>query len=285
MKVLDIINESDFDPRNLSHDQIMETLREAFRRNPSAMQNAWTPEQDTKLGWFAQRRANAAEVEGILNTKWGVTLTRLLKVAGIAGPIYMWYKKMQALNELAKEKDENGQYKYTDQYIIGARNGITGVCIISILAVPLMKGAVNGVLGTLFKEILQTLARNLGGKAGGAAIVISTIAATAGWALFAMWLNTKDGEEWLRSFIPELIINGIGWAGNWGIDAFTGWIKDKTGADISPDPDTKQRIDDIPSVSMPFDIDKERAKMRAGARVNGPEIKTGFDYNHNGQNY
>jgi hypothetical protein len=284
MKVLDIITETQFDPRNLSHDQIMATLQEAFRRDPNALRGTFTAEEDARIGFFAQRRINAQAVEAAFAARWGGPLTNFFRIAGIAVPIYQWYTKMQALNELAKEKDENGQYKMSDADLVRQRNGITGIAVIAMIALPIMKGAIDGALGTALKGILQYCAR-AGGRAGGALIIISTIATAAGWLALKVWLQTPGGEAWLRSFIPELIINGIGWAANWGIDKFTGLVKDTTGVDISPDPDTKKRIDDIPDLSVPFDADKERAKMRAGAKVKGPEVRTDIDYNHNGQNY
>jgi hypothetical protein len=285
MKVLDIITETQIDPRILSDDQIMATLREGFRRDPNAMRSAFTEAEHAQLSFFARRRANAAAVEAAFATRWGPQITKFFVVAQIAGPIYMWYGKMQALNELAKEKGEDGQYKYSDDYLIRARNGITGIAIISIIAVPLMKGAINATLGTLLKEIFKALLRNVGGKAGGAAIVIAAVASSAAWLGLTLWLQTPAGEAWLRSFIPELIINGIGWAGNWGIDKATDFIKQKTGVDISADPDTKKRIADTPPLDMDWDPAKERAKIRAGGKVDVPDFKTDMDYSHTQQNY
>jgi len=283
MKVLDIITETQFNPRNLSDDQIMAVLQEEFRRNPNGARTSFT--EEPRLSFFAQRRANAAQVEAVLEQRWGIVLRRFLVAAQIAAPIYMWYGKMQALNELSKEKDENGQYTYSDDYIIGQRNGITGICVISIVAVPIMKGVVAGTFGIFLKELLKAVARNGGGRVGGAAIVVATFAAGAGYVLFAAWLNTPAGVAFIREWIPDIIINGIGWVANIGIDAFTGYVKKQTGVDISPDPDTKKRIADIPDLNFDYDPDKERAKIRAGSRMDVQPFKTEFDYNHNGQNY
>jgi hypothetical protein len=269
MKVLDIITESPkVDPRILDDDQIMEYLREAFKRNPEALQKlAANPEVEEKLGFFARNRANAAQAEAFLSKRWGTGLTTAFKTAQIIGPIVQWYVKMMGLNELAKEKQPNGEYKYTDAFLSQQRNEITGIMVISELLPAIGKSITAGLFVAFFKEVFKTGARNVAGKGGGWAVVIATLATTAGWAIFSNWLSTPAGTEWIKSFVPQLIINGIGALVNMPIDWLLDLLK-KHVVDVRPDPAVRDRLDTTSDLNMPtIDPAKERARQRAADKA------------------
>lgn len=259
MKVLDIILESPkIDPRVLSDDQIMGVLQQAIKSNPQAMKDMANNEIYKGMGFFAKRRALAQEAETALNMRYG-PYKGVLTAIRVIEPLAQWYIKMLALNECAKEKLPNGEYKYSDDILSNTRNEISGIMAAQYILPILAQGAVEGTLLIFGKELFKSLIRNMAGKGGGWGIFISGIAYAAGWAYFEHWLGTPEGVEWLKSWMPAFIIQGAGAIANIPLN----WLMKKVPS-VDPAPDARQRIDTSPDLSMSDDdIEKARTRRRS----------------------
>jgi hypothetical protein len=279
MKVLDIITETTpSNPRVLSDDEIMNALREAIKKDPNGVKSLANAELVKGMGITEKSRFYAAEAEMALNTRWGF-LTGWIKFAGFAVPAYDWYSKMLALNNLAKEKDASGEYKYSDGVLQNTRNEITAVFVVSQLLPLIAKSITSATVGTLVKELFKTVASNTLGKGGGWAIFLAKVLTTAGWALFSIWLSSPAGTEWIKSIIPGIILNGVGALVNWPIDWLTNKIHDTTGVNVRPDPDVQDRLKTTPDLEQPnYDPEKVRAQRRPANKIVPSDYTTNAHY-------
>ena len=237
MKVLDIISETTVpDPRTLTPEQITAFLDDWNRRNPHSGSITYSVgAHENFFQRFIRERSTLVAAEEARVASMLGWIRPLFAAIGIVGPIVMWRVRMSAINEMAGEKNENGQYKYSDKEIFQERDLATGMLVTVFILDAMRKSIQSGIIFTALRDLLRTAVVGAGGRFGVRGAAVAFIASEAFVQGAKIWLNTDAGREWFtQNWIIKGAVGLIGHGADWLIKQTLDLIGLKDKIDLTP---------------------------------------------------
>ncbi len=244
MKVLDIITETT--PPSPAPAAFVEAdvIANWLRNNPHLeVREKYDPNAGNfYTKWISKNKNANAQVMEAFAVRYGAAFT-FLKAIGIIAPLTLCVLHLRALNEQAKEKDADGNYVHSIEWVKAQENAIVGVFLASQIAGIIVTSIRNGMLVGSLKDLLKAVAMR---SPGGAKLAIVTmIASEVGMIALKTWLNTPQGIEWCtHGLVMPIIVGGLGALGNTILEYIRDKVKEHTGKDIGVvTPDINDRKD------------------------------------------
>ena len=258
MKVLDIINEAPkVNPdaiRNLSPDQITQFLAHWNSTNKAGVTATVHITDQTKgflSNWISKRQFLIGEEEKRIakTLSWAGPL---ISIVGFLAVVAQWRVEMMALNAMAGEKNPDGTYKYSAEFILNERNNLTGMFVTVHLMSLIVSSVANGVLLTAIRQMLVGSAKVMMGRGGVWAAAIAFVAGQLTIQMLKNWLMTPEGRTWFcQNFIIKMLVGGLGSITEDIIGAIVTSIKNTTGLNLDTTPNITQREKELPKFDIP----------------------------------